>query len=305
MLTHWMPGERPLFSYCSNFEAGTRGHVYCKGLAEALAGTPWEYCPVAAFYGHFREPMQLLPFLRAYLEHPRLEHLVKVGFFNLACDLAYRGDYGHVLDESQCRTHRVLKVDAGDVPFLRELDPDMGTLEVFHGYAGLEDRQRLLRWQLEHDVSRDIDRLLERMTPHKFMKYMDGQYAALRRDGGRGRYGNMQMAMSEYRDYLDMCAKLGYDLGNGFVLYPKDLREAHDRVQGRVKAKADARMRRDFKAVMEAISGRLDYEADGMKLLLPATPDDLAAEGNALHHCVGSYANRVARKECVIPFLRR
>lgn len=56
---------------------------------------------------------------------------------------------------------------------------------------------------------------------------------------------------------------------------------------------------------MKAISGRLDYEADGMKFLLPATPDDLAAEGNALHHCVGSYADRAARKECVILFLRR
>ena len=55
---------------------------------------------------------------------------------------------------------------------------------------------------------------------------------------------------------------------------------------------------------MQAISGRLDFEADGMKMVLPANADDLAAEGNALHHCVGSYANRVAKRECVILFLR-
>ena len=118
-------------------------------------------------------------------------------------------------------------------------------------------------------------------------------------------YGNMQQAVSEYRDYLDMCAKLGYDMSNSFVLYPRDLREAHDRVQGRVKAKADARMRRDFKAAMEAVTGRLDYEADGMRMLLPATPEEIVAEGQALHHCVGSYVDRVARKECVILFLRQ
>ena len=29
--------------------------------------------------------------------------------------------------------HRILKVAAEDVPFLRGLDPDMGTLEVFQG----------------------------------------------------------------------------------------------------------------------------------------------------------------------------
>ena len=101
-----------------------------------------------------------------------------------------------------------------------------------------------------------------------------------------------------------MCAKLDYDMGNSFVLYPKNLREAHDRVARRVKIKADAQLRRDFKAAMQAISGRLDFEADGMKMVLPANADDLAAEGNALHHCVGSYANRVAKRECVILFLR-
>ena len=33
--------------------------------------------------------------------------------------------------------------------------------------------------------------------------------------------------------------KLDYNMTNSFVLYPKDLREAHDRVQGRVKRMPD------------------------------------------------------------------
>lgn len=122
--------------------------------------------------------------------------------------------------------------------------------------------------------------------------------------GGR-RYGNMQAAVSEYRDYLDMCVKLGYDMGSSFVLYPRDLEQAHDKAVRRLKLKADAQLRRDFKTAMGAISGHLDFEMDGMKFLLPTTPEELAAEGNALHHCVGSYADRVARKECIILFLRR
>lgn len=305
-LTHWMPGDRPVFSYYQyNFEADTCGHAYCRNLPEALAGTPWEYCPVAAFYEHFHEPMQLAPFLRAHLEHPRFEHLLKVGFYRLAADLAYRGDYGRTLDEAQNRTHCILNVAAEDVPFLRKLDVNMETLSVFQGYAGLKDRQRLLRWQMENHVSRDITQILEHMTAHKFMKYVDRQYAVLGANGGKGRYGNMQSAVSEYRDYLDMCVRLGYDMTNSFVLYPKNLREAHDKVQGRVKARADAKMRRDFKAAMLAISGHLDFEMDGMKLILPTTPEELAEEGNALHHCVGGYVDRIARKECIILFLRR
>lgn len=297
-LTHWIPGERPGFfgHYQYGFEADTCGHVYCRNLPEALAGTPWEYCPVAAFYGHDREPMQLPPFLAAQLDHPKLEHLIKIGFFRLASDLAYGRLSKDALDEAQDRTHRILKIAADDVPFLRELDADMGMLKMFQGYAGLKDRQRLLRWQLDNQVTRDIGQVLEHVTPHKLMKYMDGV---------SGKYGSMQRAVSEYRDYLDMCAKLGYDLGNSFVLYPKDLRDAHDRAARCVKAEADAKLRRDFQAAIRAVSGHLDFEMGGMKIVLPDGPDDIVAEGQALHHCVGGYVDRVARHECVILFLRR
>jgi len=218
--------------------------------------------------------------LRAYLNHPRLEHMVKTGFFNLASDLAYRSDPNRVLDESQGRTHRILRVQAEDVPFLRELDPGMGVLKIFQGYAGLKDRRELLRWQLDNQVSRDVVQVLEHMTPHRLMKYMDAQYAAPLPDGSGARYGNMQRAVSEYRDYLGMCAQLCRDLSDGSVLYPRDLRTAHDRVQGDIKARSDARLRQAFVAAMEA-AGRLEFQSGGMAVVLPATPDDVVAEGRA------------------------
>ena len=308
-LTHWMPGNRPVYyKYGDNFEANIYGHVYCRNLPGALAGTPWEYCPVTVFYEHFREPMQMWPFLAAHVEHPRLEHLIKVGFYSLASDLAY-GRIRNVLDEARVRTHRLLGVAAEDVAFLRDLDVDAEALRMFQPYANRKNRQRLFLWQREHGVERDdIVQILEHMTPHRLMKYAEQQFQTLsgrKNPNGWPRYRDMQSVVSECRDYLDMCVKLNYDMGSSFVLYPKDLQQAHDRVARRVKIKADAQMRQDFKAAMRAISGHLDFEADGMKLVLPATMEELAAEGNALHHCVGSYADRVARKECIILFLRQ
>lgn len=308
-LTHWIPGERPrFFKYCYNFEADVCGHVYCRNLPEALAGTPWEYCPVATFYEHGREPMQMAPFLAAHLNHPKLEHLVKVRFFYLASDLAYGRIRDNLLDEAQDRTHRLLGVDAGDVAFLRELDVNEAALRMFREYTGTRDRQKLFLWRREHRVDRDVVQCLEHMTPHRFTRYLEQQYPALRtrkNQYGGQRYRDMQAVVSEYRDYLDMCVKLGYDMSNSFILCPKDLQQAHDEVQSRYKAKADAQMRRDFKAAMRAIRGHLDFEQDGMRLLLPEGPDDIVAEGQALHHCVGGYADRVAKKGCIILFLRQ
>lgn len=309
ILTDWKKGERPslLNQWQYHFEADTCGHLYGRNLPNELNGTVWQHCPIAEFYSHFREPMESLPFLAAYLKHPRLEHLAKVGFWNIVSDLAYR-HHPDCLDETQNRTHRILKVSAEDVQFLKELDVDIPTLKIFQEYVGLKDRQRLLCWQLEQEVERDILPILSYMTVHKFIRYIENQYGFLRlrkTPYGPLRYQGMQALVSEYRDYVDMCHKMGYDMKNSFVLYPKDLQKSHDRTARRMKHKEDAKIKRDFIAVYRQLSGQLDFEKDGMKIVYPSIPDDVIAEGNALHHCVGGYTERVAKGECVILFLRR
>ena len=146
-LTPWKQGSRPVFyPYQNNFEADTCGHVYTGNLPEALTGTPWQYCPIKLFYEHFHEQMQLVPFLDAHIEHPRFEHLIKVGFYDLAANLAYGVQDTSTLDETQNRTHRILKVASEDVAFLRDLEiGTLSTLRAFqkHCSENLKDRQEL------------------------------------------------------------------------------------------------------------------------------------------------------------------
>lgn len=311
ILTDWKEGDRPTNMGVVTFEGDTCGHLYCGNLPEALAGTPWQYCPVRLFYEHHRKPMELITFLCRFLEHPRLEHLIKLGFYNLAADMVYRC-YAckDRLDESQNRTHRILGVLAEDIPFLQDLDVDSETLETYRDYCrvNLHGRQKLLLWQMEHGVRWNVMPALGHMTAHKFMKYLDGQCLLLRdRKTSRGaqRYDSMQTVVSEYVDYLDMCLKEGYDLANSFVLFPRDLQKSHDRVARRIQVKADMKVREEFNAAYHRVMGRLDFEANGMKIIYPASSDDIIAEGHALHHCVGGYVDRVARKKCMILFLRR
>ena len=101
-----------------------------------------------------------------------------------------------------------------------------------------------------------------------------------------------------------MCVKQNYDMKNSFVLYPEDLQKAHDKVAHRLKMKANAKMRRDFKVAYQRIMRQLDFEWNGMKIVYPSSPEEIIAEGHALHHCVGGYVDRVANKECIILFLR-
>jgi len=309
--TPWKQGERPTFyPYQYNFEADTCGYVYLSNLPAALAGTPWQYCPVEPFCEHFRVPMQLAPFLNAHIEHPRLEHLVKVGFFSLALDLAYNEHNFDTLDETQNRTHRMLRVAPEDVHFLQEQDPGLSTLRVFqtHCRENLKGRQELFRWTHENKVVRDVDKILPNMTVHKFLRYMNEQYSFLRvRMTGTGeiRYSDMQALVTEYRDYLNMCENENYDLKNSFVLFPKDLQKAHDAVAGRIKHRVDAKARRKFISMYKRIGDSLAFESQGMTILCPAAPRDIISEGQALHHCVGGYVKYVADGQCLILFVRR
>lgn len=308
---HWKQGVRPSFyPYQYNFEADDCGHVYCRNLSRALMGTPWQYCPIQTYYEHFHEPMQMYPFLAAHLKHSKLEHLVKVGFYNLACNLAYRGNYDRTLDEAQDRTHRLLRVGAEDVAFLRALDVNMSALKIFQEYCqcNLKNSQRLLEWQVEQDVEDNIVPILEHMTAHKLMRYLNSQYSFLQfrlTPQKNRRYGAMQNLVTEYKDYLDMCEKQRCDMTNSFVLFPKDLQKAHDKLTHQIQLKADAKLRREFKASYQRVMGQLDFEFNGMKIVYPATPEDIVAEGNALHHCVGGYVDRVAQQKTMILFLRR
>lgn len=105
----WKRGLRPVYyRYSYHYEADVCAHVYCGNLPAALKGTPWQYCPIEPFYGHGHEPMEMVPFLQAYMEHPRLEHLVKTGFYTLASDLTYRGLDCPQLDETHVNADAIL-----------------------------------------------------------------------------------------------------------------------------------------------------------------------------------------------------
>lgn len=308
ILTNWKTGKRSVYIMCQyHFDGDTCGHLYTRNLPEALSGTPWQYCTIADFYHHFRERIQALPYLRAHLEHPRLEHLSKTGFYSIVSDLAYHSD-GKILDETQNRTHKILGVAAEDVAFLRDMDADLAVLEIFQKYAGIKDRQRLLIWQMEHDIKHNILPILKYITVHKLIRYVERQFLCLcqrKNKYGSIRYQKMQDIVTEYKDYLEMCDGLDYDMKNSFVLYPQDLQQSHDRVQKRFKIKENEQLLQNFKTAVQDAEQRMAFEAGGMKIVVPATPGELAAEGNALHHCVGRYAGSVAKKECMILFVRK
>lgn len=55
--------------------------------------------------------------------------------------------------------------------------------------AGIKDRQKLVAWQMERGVEKDLSLVLAHVTPHKLMRYIDVQCGLLQ--GREGEYGGL------------------------------------------------------------------------------------------------------------------
>lgn len=111
-------------------------------------------------------------------------------------------------------------------------------------------------------------------------------------------------AEETYRDYLADCVALGLDLDDRAVLLPKDLDAAHRRTIQMVKHKANEAKRPAFHKQAEKLQ-KWRYEASGLLIRPADDADELIAEGAALHHCVGGYADSMADGKTAIFFIRR
>lgn len=109
-----------------------------------------------------------------------------------------------------------------------------------------------------------------------------------------------------YGDYLDMCVKLGYDLNDKYVEFPKNLKKAHRDVETQIILKNN----KEISAKIEKLEKKTNkiYAYDNGEYLIRAPHDayDFTEEGKQQHNCVAKmYMEKYAKGSCVILFVRK
>lgn len=231
-------------------------------------------------------------FLNDYRKRPQVEKLAKVGFINLidvSCDWRHR-DFalkgGDTLREVLDINRHQLKLlqHAGDPSYseykLAKMMDNM-PVEVFDYIRAngslLSNRRELF------DMADSINALLSYFSKHNI------QYA-------------------DYRDYMRWLEGLNYPLDK-YYRYPSNFKTAHDRLQAEWQAELD-RQEAEKNALFDAmLQKRLQdfkgYKSNGLFVSMPTSIAELKAEGKTLHHCVGTYAERVANGDTSIYFIRK
>lgn len=130
---------------------------------------------------------------------------------------------------------------------------------------------------------------------------------------------------NDWIEYLKWCAELNYDIDNMFIYMPSNFKKVHDRTakeyqaaQDKIEAEKKKRMEREAarkmaqtkKAIEDIFTKNEDADAfaikgSGLILVVPKSGEEIKAEGEALHHCVGGYVKRVAEGRTNIFFVRK
>lgn len=303
--------------------------VYTENIPAVFEGTLYRYCALDLYQKKLAcDPIPVWRFMNTYPRYTYLEMFLKAGLVNLTGEIVE--GYAYQLDLDGKTPEAILGISKKYISILREIDG--GTAEL-----------RLLK-QCESDnivpQGEDIrdfcsrfgrnDELIGVINVHmgirKFIKYMDKQRKKLlkhketpchaawnysREEGKQEGYKNLS---KDWLDYIKWCSTLKYNLKDMYVLLPPDFGKAHDRVMKEYQAYKDEQERKrqaEMERLIEealASAGNLPammMKAKGLMIILPKSGEEIKEEGRALHHCVGTYVEKVAKGETMILFVRK
>lgn len=108
-----------------------------------------------------------------------------------------------------------------------------------------------------------------------------------------------------WKDYIYFAEKLKYDLTRSDVIYPKNLKQAHDNASGAIAIKKDQDAFEKYQKRYAALEKRYAFSNGEYQIVIPIGVNDIIEEGKILSHCVGGYAERHMKGKTTILFMRK
>lgn len=285
------------------------------GLQEALEASDLRYCQIMDFYEYeyaaslrdLDTARWIVKYLAWATLHPQVEMAVKFGLSDAVRELTERGKENRRLLDWRAATPagfmRCSKADArlfrnsgmgfSDLRVWKETDVysgmTLGRLISLNDQAGGTDNLRRIRLCADTAGA----------SLEKGVRYVRSQMPQCAWNAPPLSY-----IIRHWEDYLWMAGELGYDLTEPTVAMPKDLKERHDAAAQLLKYKNDTEEQRQYARRRRRLEKQFAFALDGLRIIVPASSQEIVQEGQTLHHCVGGYAARHISGSTTILFLR-
>ena len=285
--------------------------MYNTNLQEAVDGTCMKYSVPDVFIENvakdersFNSPWHIDQYFNSYRKYPFIEQLLKVGFYRMTRELLDDTRRHAELNGGQNSILGTLGINKNQYNMLRKVgDPRMKDLEILRYKPDLNwnDFKKLRRIEqpAHSEIWKNYIDLMRYTTLHRLCRYI--------------REKKITYA-SDYFDYAGWLEKMGYDMRNEFNLFPKNFKEAHDEMSKQYMKFKDKQAREETKRFNRLLkklrketaeAEAMNLDIGGLFIRLPNKLEELKEEGQFLHHCVGTYMEKVEKGETTIFFIRR
>lgn len=244
-----------------------------------------------------------LPYLYKYRD--RIEYAQKIGATKIAeaiVDLGMSGYYGYYYSKKVHMGRLTMNFLKRNKAVLRQHNLSFKQLEFYN-----------LSLEKYGFVKMDILPILESYSSDLIKSFVELENA--KPDGiGIEKFQNYlikqkdniisyQSPIRVYNDYIRMLVQLEVPLTSKSILLPKNLHEAHDKASKEIKfIKNEAKQEQYAERLKNLL--KLETSVGDYQFVVPKKLHEIATEGTVLHHCVGSYTDRVAEGKTVIIFVR-
>lgn len=313
--------------------------LYPDNLPQAWEHTAMKYSGIDILAKNYNGILPYEGAIPIYIEFPKFEWICKMGLNNLAANIVNKYSFYYistdVIDYKANTIYEILGLTKVNTKILQEIDGNTDELDLLREAQKLNIQMSAEQVKEYYEVfGCNIQLLREKRNKisfHKFFKYFDKEIEKYMDGKSKDKLKRKELIelkrnmARDWLDYLDWCRELKYNLDNMFIYMPNNFKQVHDRVAKEYKdlkdRKAAAEKKRRDKLVakkmqkikkgMEEIFSKnvgvdaLNIKGNGLILIVPANSAAIKEEGEALHHCVGTYIERVAKGETAIFFIRR
>lgn len=307
--TRWCyPKGRRGYFQTSEYDVPRSVALYNQDLKAAVEDTCMKYSSIDLYVEHVLDdgrgeskPWFVDWYFNAYRKSPFLEQMLKVGFYKMTRE--FLEEYNATELANGYSILDTLGINKIQYNMLRKLeDPSLRDLEILKYKPRLSwndfNTLRYVKDGGHYRMYRKFADFMRYTTLHKLTRYISEQKISYEHD---------------YFDYAEWTKKMGYDMHNEFNLFPRDFQKAHDarmREYTKFKDKQEREAAKRFNIILKKMKEEtVDVEALNLRsgrlfIRLPREIEELKIEGEVLHHCVGTYSEKVRKGETMIFFIR-
>lgn len=274
------------------------GILYYANLDDVLKDTTFKYCAIKLLASHKHGYVIHHESFFLRFESARfIEYFIKMGLYNLANDYV-RDSWSETINKNGKNVNEILGLSREQINRLIKMDGNLYTLELMQIENSLWKRfdDNQLEYIGSNNITlRNLNEVMKHTTVNRIIKYLESKHNIATPD----------KALQYWVDYIENCKILKYDLKNEFVLFPKRLKDAHDISAKEVIDVKNENREKLFVERMREAERKYSYETKTFAVIVPMSTEELKLEGQALHHCVGTYVDRVLEGKTIILFVRR